>query len=182
MLFTEFMGFNTFCDVLLYCICFRCLQGIYAVLTSSLICFFGRSSMPQFAYPSLSCVHVFLISLGLYTELSAVEPPCTTDITWQFFAVARIGFFSKEEIKSHSFFSLASACLWQSSIVYSVPFVNKVLCMLADAARVQQDTDTPGISHQAYSPRGTALPKVGQRKQEVAGKNRRWLLWIKREE
>lgn len=54
--------------------------------------------------------------------------------------------------------------------------------MLANAARVQQDTDTPGTSHQAHSPRGTALPKVGQRKQEVTGKNRRLLLLIKREE
>lgn len=54
--------------------------------------------------------------------------------------------------------------------------------MLANAARVQQDTDTPGTPHQAHSPRGTALPKVGQRKQEVTGKNRRLLLLIKREE
>lgn len=56
-------------DVLLYCICFRCLQGIYAVLTSSLICFFGRSSMPQFAYPSLSCSRVPYLARPVYRAL-----------------------------------------------------------------------------------------------------------------
>jgi len=118
--------------------------------------------MPKFAYPILSCVHVFLIFLGLYTELFAVEPLSTMisrDSSVQWLGLVYF-------LRKNSHWCL-SQLVFDNLTVYTVYHLWTVFCILVNAARVQQETDTPGTTHQALSPRGTALPKVGQRKQEV---------------
>lgn len=159
---------TAFCHIALCCICFRCITAFrWSFNTHSNLIFLARVQCHGLLI--LVNVHMWRCFLSLYRVLY-VQFICNqhhmTALCMFFFYVKWIVIGI---ILLHVKWSILHfQCFVLDNLVasmYNVAFIE--WCMCEDhPARAQQETDTPGISHQAHRPRDTGLPKVGQKRRE----------------